>query len=485
MTETVTAAPYQVGFATMRDEISIDDLPVTGDWPDWLSGTLIRNGPADFDGGRTPFRHWFDGQAMLHRFTIDGGRVSYANAFLDTPSLRSVRDRGRIGFTEFATDPCGSLFGRFFTRFHRVGTPNNAVNVVAMDGENLALGEVPMRVWFDKTTLDTLGVDSYDDDLDGTLTTAHPHRDPGTGDLVNFVLKFGRHSEYRVYRQQTARGPRKLIGRFATEHPGYVHSFAITERYAIVAVFPLVVNPLSFLLRGRPFIENYTWTPRLGTTFHVLDLADGHLVGSYRTDPFFAFHHINAFDEPDALVLDICAFPNADIVDSLYLVPLRACHRVPLSIPTRYRIDLAAGTVSSRPLAEVSVELPRIDHRRNGRDYSFVYGVGSQGERGDDFLNQLVKVDVRTGDSTAWHEPDCYPGEPVFVPASGAESEDRGVVLSVVLDAVAGDSFLLALDATSFREIARARVPHPVPFGFHGQFTGASGTSATIGGTSS
>jgi carotenoid cleavage dioxygenase-like enzyme len=47
------------------------------------------------------------------------------------------------------------------------------------------------------------------------------------------------------------------------------------------------------------------------------------------------------------------------------------------------------------------------------------------------------------------------------------------VVLSVVLDADAGSSFLLMLDAATFEEIARAEAPHHVPFGFHGQFFSA------------
>ena len=50
------------------------------------------------------------------------------------------------------------------------------------------------------------------------------------------------------------------------------------------------------------------------------------------------------------------------------------------------------------------------------------------------------------------------------------------MLLSVVLDAVAGRSCLLVLDAGSLRELARARVPHAIPFGFHGQFS--RGTSA-------
>jgi beta,beta-carotene 9',10'-dioxygenase len=52
----------------------------------------------------------------------------------------------------------------------------------------------------------------------------------------------------------------------------------------------------------------------------------------------------------------------------------------------------------------------------------------------------------------------------------GDEAEDGGVMLSVVLDAAAGRSFLLVLDARSFEELARAEAPHHIPFGFHGQY---------------
>jgi beta,beta-carotene 9',10'-dioxygenase len=55
----------------------------------------------------------------------------------------------------------------------------------------------------------------------------------------------------------------------------------------------------------------------------------------------------------------------------------------------------------------------------------------------------------------------------------GAEREDDGVLLSVVLDASAGTSFMLVLAAADLGEIARAEVPHHIPFGFHGQFARA------------
>ena len=74
----------------------------------------------------------------------------------------------------------------------------------------------------------------------------------------------------------------------------------------------------------------------------------------------------------------------------------------------------------------------------------------------------------------------CYPGEPVFVAARDAREEDDGLILSEVLDAQEGRSFLLVLDALTWEERARAEVPHHIPFGFRGNFFAALRGSNSI-----
>lgn len=47
-----------------------------GTFPEWLEGTLIRNGPGLYTFGETEMKHVFDGMALLHRFQItDNGKV--------------------------------------------------------------------------------------------------------------------------------------------------------------------------------------------------------------------------------------------------------------------------------------------------------------------------------------------------------------------------------------------------------------------------
>ncbi len=233
-----------------------------------------------------------------------------------------------------------------------------------------------------------------------------------------------------------------------------MHSFGMTEHYVVLTEYPLVVNPLSMLLSGKPFIENYQWKPERGTRFLVLDKQDGSLVGTYESEPFFAFHHVNAFERDDEVVVDLSAYPDNTIVQDLYLENLIGPNSRATSQGQfrRYRMPLGSKISGYDVLSEESFELPRINYAQsNGRDYRFAYASGRRKETPDDFMNQLVKVDVQTRETQRWFEEDCYPGEAIFVAAPDATGEDGGVLLSVVLDGKKGTSFLLVLDAPSFR----------------------------------
>jgi carotenoid cleavage dioxygenase-like enzyme len=160
------------------------------------------------------------------------------------------------------------------------------------------------------------------------------------------------------------------------------------------------------------------------------------------------------------------------VVEALYLDRLRAGGGAPMALPTRLRLDLAGGGVDVRLLSPMPLELPRINYgAHNGRPYRTVYGASAGDRAGRDFFDRLGTLDTATGQTWTWREDGCYPGEPVFVPAPGARDEQDGVLLSVVLDARSGRSFLLVLHAPSLTELARAEVPHAIPFGFHGRFT--------------
>jgi carotenoid cleavage dioxygenase-like enzyme len=52
---------YGIGFSTLEQETSLQQVPVQGRIPAWLSGTLVRKGPAKFEVGKQRYNHWFVG----------------------------------------------------------------------------------------------------------------------------------------------------------------------------------------------------------------------------------------------------------------------------------------------------------------------------------------------------------------------------------------------------------------------------------------
>ena len=83
-------------------------------------------------------------------------------------------------------------------------------------------------------------------------------------------------------------------------------------------------------------------------------------------------------------------------------------------------------------------------------------------------FDSIGKYDVRTQTTQTWSQHGQTPGEPIFVAADPTGDEDAGVLLSVVLDGIAGKSYLLVLDARTMKEVGRAHVDGVVGFGFHG-----------------
>ncbi|MBA2631251.1 MAG: carotenoid oxygenase family protein [Thermoleophilaceae bacterium] len=462
----VTTIDPRLGFQSQEEEMAVDRLPVTGSLPDWLTGALVRVTPAKLEVGGERLGHWFDGLATLNRFAFTEGEVSYRSRFLDTRAYRAAREGRRAG-AGFGTDPCRSIFQRVQSVFSPDLTDNANVNLVRIGQRHIAMTETPLPIEFDSETLATRGPLEFEDRTGGQITTAHPHYDRERNEMVNYSAKLSRKSEYRLWGLPAGSNSRRQIASLPVDEPAYMHAFGMSERYLILAEYPLRVNPLRLAFSGKAFIKNYRWKPELGTRFTVIDRATGSLRGRYETDAFFSFHHVNAFERGQQLVVDLLAYEDPSIIDALYLDEDGPVGTLPPVELRRYTIGLDSGRVDSEPLAEGNLELPRIDYgRRNTRDYTYAYFAGSDGG----WLDRLVKVDTGRGAVASWSEDGCYPGEPIFVRRPGADGEDSGVILSVVLDARSERSFLLVLDAEGFQELARAEAPHHIPFGFHGQY---------------
>ena len=460
---------FQKGFDSQYNEIIEDELKLSGSIPEWLSGTLIRTAPSQFEVGKRTMNHWFDGLAMLHKFSFGNQKVAYANKFLKSRAFQEARDNKRVAFSEFGTDPCRDIFNKVTSFFKEPqGTDNGCVNINLHGNSFTATTETPLHNVFDLNTLDTQGHFSYDDKVEGQITTVHPHYDK-RGTLFSYLTNFGIKSKYNVYFQESDSHTRKIIASIPVDAPAYMHSLGMTERFIILTEFPLRANPLKFRFSNKTFAEKYTWRPEEGTRIHVINKNDG-AITTVETEPFFAFHHANAFEKNGEIVFDLIAHQNVDIIRNFYIKHLRSQKPVDASGELwRFKINLAEKNVKRETLSSALMELPRINYKKiNTQDYQYVYGSGTTIK--GNFWDNITKLDVKMAKELIWHEKDCYPGEPVFVENPKAKAEDEGVLLSVVFNAKNQRSFLLILDAKNLSEVARAEVPQHIPFGFHGQY---------------
>lgn len=479
--ESDVAWPKPQVHAGLTEEVANRSLNAKGAIPDWLSGTLVRNGPINVTVNGETNEHWFDGLAMLHAFDIHGGKVVYSNKFLRSEAYYRVFEDGASSYLGFASDPCRILFKKNFAFFlgdSPYAVRNANVNVAKIANAYVALTEIPLPVSFDPNTLETLGVLDYHDELPKTRCwqSAHPHNDTENKNSLNYMVRFGFFSNYTVYHVDEGSTERRVIAEIPVREPSYMHSFAVTENYVILTEFPFVVKPSDLVSKGKPFISNYFWKPELGTKFIVIDKKNGKLIGKYTTRPFFAFHHANAFEKDGAIHLDIVTYENSDIItgSAFYNNRRDVLEQIAPSKLERFSLSPEKGVITSRVILDKVMEFPRVNSRHDGKPYQYLYSVGF----GKDALSKedviksekLYKVDMANGTALEWSEANCSPGEPIFVPAPGGKTEDAGVILCVVLDHGRHTSFLLILDGETFKEISRADAPHAIPTGLHGQF---------------
>lgn len=465
----------------LKEELTKTELLLKGTIPLWLSGTLIRNGPIQTSVNDEQVSHWFDGLGMLHAFSFHKGKVFYTNKFLRSNAYQKVFKDGSLDYTGFAYDPCRKLFKRFLTIFsasHEHLMHNANVNVAKLADQYVALTETPLPVKFDKVTLDSLGVLNYEDSLPkkDCFESAHPHYDILSEETITYLVKYGRVSSYNVCSLKDGSSVRNVIAEIPVKTPSYMHSFSVTENYIIFTEYPFVTNPIDFLIKGKAFIHNFVWKPEKKTQFLVIDRQKGKIVKTFETGPFFSFHHVNAYEKNDEIIVDLVAYPDASIITKLADHAIRSQTINPepeefLSTQLmRYTLSLVSGAIKSQIIEKKSLEFPRINPLFDGKPYRYAYLVNFHVSHTPKGHSEIFKINMETEEVVSWFERGCYSGEPVFVPSPNATEEDDGVILAIIFDSNLSRSFLLILDAITLHEIGRSEVEHLIPDGLHGQY---------------
>lgn len=506
---------------------------MTGKIPAYAAGTLYRTGPGKSqvqreEGQTFHISHWFDGFSQTHRFQIiDSGeseptRVLYNSRYSTDELIEHVRTTGSLTKLSFGQkrDPCKTVFNKVQSDFVPPRGPSSAnIGVtlsVNMPGLDVQPEEESTARWgttkgirtlyaktdssnfkkLDPETLEPIGLatqESLHPELIGPLAASHARSDPKTGDMFNFNLELGQTCTYRVFGVSASTGKTTILATFPGT-PAYLHSLFITEDYVLLCVWNAHVNPMA--LADKSFMDAIMPTdPSQPATWYVVDRKHGMgLVATYESPAFFCFHTINAWQEPSKtdptkteIVADLVRMDSTEFLSFLYydnLVSSRASAKefaakrgdALRSTITRFRLpalpssptaDILPATVEWSACKSLSPELPTMNPALVTGKYRYVYATTFRGE--STLTDGIMKFDCETQESRLWAHHGHSPGEPIFVANPEGVSEDDGVLLSVVLDGMAGNSYLLCLDARDLTELGRANVKGAVGFGFHGQ----------------
>ncbi|PWS34853.1 carotenoid oxygenase [Falsiroseomonas bella] len=448
-------------FAPIAREHDIPDLPVIGELPRALNGTLFGNGPNP-QFPEAADSHWFFGDGMIHAFTLRDGRAAYRNRWVRTHKWQAERAAGR------ALLPCYPKPSLAGLGIRDSGVANT--NVVWHAGKLLALEEGHLPFELDPHTLDTRGVERFRGCFDGPFT-AHPKHDPATGELLFFGCSAdGPLTPVMHWGTVQPCGRIGKLERFCTRYCAMVHDFAVTARHVLFPVMPLTGSLWRALATGQPF----RWQPELGGHVGLMRRAEG--VSSlrwFRAESRFVFHVMNAWDEEDGrIVADVMQFDAPPLLPG----PDGSTATAPARL-ARWTLDPDAGTdaFATDILDETPAEFPRFDECRTGLRNRFgAYAVSSGGGVVFDGL-AWRDLQAKRADRFALPPGDGL-SEPVFVPRAPDAPEGDGWLLTVAWRAEHRRSELLVLDTQHIGAgpVARIPLPHRVPFGFHGNWVPAT-----------
>lgn len=443
----VSTSQYLSGnFGPVREEVDVEALPVTGRIPTELEGRLLRIGPNPVGDPDPADYHWFTGTGMVHGLWLRGGEaVRYRNRF--------VRDDDAVAHLGGPDTPGPR---------HGMGGNVANTNVIAHAGTTYAIveaGGLPMQLTDD---LETVARSDFGGTLPGSFT-AHPKRDPRTGELHAVAYYW----EWNYIQYIVVGVDGKVRRTVNVPVPGgpMVHDCAITESRVVLFDLPCIFD-LEAAMNGAKL--PYRWTPSYGARIGLLPReaeADA-TVWCELDDLCFVYHPLNAYDDGDRVIMDVAVHPKT--FDSNVNGPNEGSPKF-----ERWTLDPARGTVGRDVIDERPQEFPRHDERIIGSPHRYGYCATFAASTDKLSYGDLLKHDLVAGTSQVHLLGDGRSAqEPVFVPKHADAAEDEGWVLAYAHDADRNAADVIIIDAQDFSAppVATIHLPVRVPYGFHGNW---------------
>jgi len=464
--------PFLNGYyAPLHLEGDAQNLPVTGELPRQLVGTLYRIGPSPQFAPRGHY-DWFAGDGMVHMFRFADGRASYRNRWVRTPKWELEHAEGE-GLSAGSLAPSPLTDQRLVDLRSTVAN----TNVVWHGGRLVALEETHRPFELDAQTLAPKGYCDYDGQLSGPMT-AHPKIDPVSGELVSFSYGvkglFSPDMKVHVFDRD---GRLQRSEAFTAPFASVVHDFCVTRSHIVFPIFPLTAS-FERAKSGKPA---YAWEPAMGTHIGIMrrdgTAADMHW---YSGDPSYVFHPMNAYDTDDGkIVCDMIEYPIAPGYPNVDGTPTGIAQQGAGRL-VRWVVDPANRSdrcCVKHQLSDVAAEFPAHDRRFAMQVYKHGFMMSStMSEHSKDGLAAcagIVHIDLSTGALQSWNPPlGDFCGEPVFVERHAGADEGDGWLLSVLYRGAENRSDLAVFDAgkVDTGPIGLVQLSHRVPALLHGNW---------------
>uniref|UniRef100_H2Z032 Uncharacterized protein n=1 Tax=Ciona savignyi TaxID=51511 RepID=H2Z032_CIOSA len=491
---------------------------VKGEIPSWVNGSWYRNGPGVVHFREESVKHWFDGMALARKFCIENGKASYTSRLVNGDSFKKNTAAGKVVVAEFGTTTASEGFlGRVKNALTVPEfTDNCLINFLNLGDHLFAITESNFIRQMDPVTLDTMDKVDLAKYLPINIMSSHPLVD-AEGNVFSFsssIFNMGR-TKYNLLKFPAAKPGTPLETILSSSEslcsidsswrvsPSYHHSFAMSKKYAVFVEMPLKIDIPKMAvahLRHMCYSDCIEVLPDTQTRVYLVDKETGkqHSV-TFLCDPLIVYHHVNAYDDGDHVVLDLSCYKKNGFYDKFTMANLSLKPEEFAKIyssddetvkTTRFVLPLTEENTSGNlvklsnttctaerqkggeiyctsEVLSIGTECAVINNAYLGRKYKYFYSPGGlklpPGE-------MLAKIDVEKKERVQmWQEKGCWASQPTFVAKPGATQEDDGILMSSVTNEN-GKPFLLMLDAKDFSEVARIHFDANIPPDVHGIF---------------
>lgn len=462
MTTPFPDTPDFSGFnAPMRIECDVYDLVVEGEIPHEIRGSWFRLTPDPQYPPKLGYDTFLSGDGMMSLFRFEDGHVDFRQRYVMTERLRDDRAARR------------SLHGRYrnpYTDDPSVqGRKRGAANTTPFwhGGKLLALKEDSRPMVLDPRSLETLGEWDFSGRLESPTMTAHPRRDPDTGELHFFGYEAGglasrdvavcmADAEGRLRREQWLKGP----------YCALMHDFAVTQEHVVLPFMPITADRKRIEAGGPHWI----WEPDRESYIAIMP-RDGSVddVRWFRRPACSVFHFMNAYTEGSKVVVDACLtqvspFPFITEESGLSYDPMELDGRL-----TRWTFDLSRpGESFDEDVIGPGGDMPRIADADSMKPYSIGYYALVDPELGPPQLhgpvgggfNTLVRLETATGERTTFTMgPNWSFSEPIHIPSEQPGHEGYLALVVDDHDTYLSEVALLEAEHIDRGPIARIKLP--------------------------